>query len=164
MPTLTDVAFTVSFDWLSKVADDQVIPGFETLTAGEMRRIACDCRVLPAVMDGPSKPVDIAVPAYVVPAHMRRGLVLRDRGCAFPGCARPASACDSHHIRSWITQGGLTEMDNLVLLCPKHHRLVHRSEWEVRLDNGIAWFTPPDYVDSDRTPRRNTLHRPTPVG
>ncbi|NRN66618.1 HNH endonuclease [Kibdelosporangium sp. 4NS15] len=152
----TEVAFTISMDELAKSVDERVLPG-SRLTASEARRIACDAHVLPAVMGGDSKPLDVAVPAYVVPAHIRRGLVLRDRGCAFPGCDRPASVCHSHHITSWL-RGGPTALGNLVLLCGQHHRLIHRSEWEVKLDGGIAWFTPPDYVDPVRTPRRNHLH------
>ncbi|ONI73003.1 hypothetical protein ALI144C_44405 [Actinosynnema sp. ALI-1.44] len=153
----TEVAFTISMDELTRSVDGRVLPGTR-LTAGEARRIACDAHVLPAVMGGESKPLDVAVPAYVVPAHIRRGLVLRDRGCAFPACDRPASVCHSHHVRSWL-KGGPTALGNLVLLCGTHHRLVHRSEWEVRLDDGVAWFTPPDYVDPARTPRRNHQHQ-----
>ena len=154
----TEVAFTVSLDFLQRALDDAVLPGQSYLTARDARRLACDAHVLPAVMGGDSKPLDIAVPAYVVPAHIRRALVLRDRGCAFPSCARPASVCDSHHVRSWL-QGGPTALGNLVLLCPRHHRLIHRSEWEVELAGTMAWFTPPSYVDPMREPRRNSLHR-----
>ncbi|RSM89417.1 HNH endonuclease [Kibdelosporangium aridum] len=152
----TEVAFTISIDELMKTAEDRVLPGTQ-LTAAEARRIACDAHVLPAVMGGDSKPLDVAVPAYVVPAHIRRGLVLRDRGCAFPGCERPANVCHSHHIREWL-RGGPTALGNLVLLCGRHHRLIHRSEWEVKLVDSVAWFTPPDFVDPERKPRRNFLH------
>jgi hypothetical protein len=82
-----------------------VLPGGGQLTAGEARRLACDSHVLPAVMNGNSKPVDVAVPAYVVPAHIGRALVLRDGGCTFPSCDRPASTSDSHHIREWLRGG-----------------------------------------------------------
>jgi hypothetical protein len=139
----TEIALVVDVDKLRNDTQDLVLPGQTGLTVRDMRRLACDSHVLPAVMDGDSKPLDVAVPAYVVPAHIRRGLVLRDRGCAFPGCERPASATDSHHIRSWIVHNGPTQLDNLVLLCGTHHRLIHRSEWTVKLVNGWAYFTPP---------------------
>jgi hypothetical protein len=155
----TEIALIVDIDKLRNDTEDLVLPGQTGLTVREMRRLACDSHILPAVMDGDSKPLDVAVPAYVVPAHIRRGLVLRDRGCAFPGCERPASATDSHHIRSWIIHNGPTQLDNLVLLCGAHHRLIHRSEWTVELVNGWACFTPPAYVDPMRKPRYNTLHR-----
>nr|WP_052478532.1 HNH endonuclease signature motif containing protein [Kibdelosporangium sp. MJ126-NF4]CEL18800.1 putative HNH endonuclease domain protein [Kibdelosporangium sp. MJ126-NF4]CTQ96347.1 putative HNH endonuclease domain protein [Kibdelosporangium sp. MJ126-NF4] len=151
----TEVAFTIPLHELTQSLDDHVLPG-TSLSAREARRIACDAHILPAVMGGESQPLDVAVPAYVVPAHIRRGLVLRDRGCAFPACDRPASVCHSHHIKSWL-QGGPTALGNLVLLCGTHHRLIHRSEWEVNLVDGVPWFTPPDYVDPTRAPRRNPL-------
>src|SRR6185503_20759876 len=63
-----------------------------------------------------------------------------------PHCEKPASACDSHHLRAWL-QGGPTQLENLTLLCPHHHRLVHNSEWEIRMVNGFPEFIPPAYVD-----------------
>jgi hypothetical protein len=155
----TEVAFTVSLETLRNALDDVILPGESYLAARDARRLACDAHVLPAVMDGASKPLDIAVPAYVVPAHMRRALVLRDQGCQFPGCDRPAGVCDAHHLTSWL-RGGLTRIDNLVLVCSQHHRLLHRSEWTVELVHGRAMFTPPAYVDPQRKPRHNALRRP----
>jgi hypothetical protein len=153
------VAFTISLDALQNALDDMVLSPDSYLTAREARRIACDCHALPAVMGGPSKPLDVAVPAYVVPAHIRRALVLRDRGCTFPGCDRPASVCDAHHLRHWLG-GGPTHIENLTLLCGQHHRLVHRSDWEVELVNGKPRFIPPTYVDSLQEPRHNALRSP----
>jgi hypothetical protein len=132
--------------------------GHALVNVNDARRIACDAHVIPAIMGGPSKPLDIAVPEYVVPAHIRRALVLRDRGCVFPGCAKPASVCHSHHVKSWL-EDGQTELGNLVLLCGHHHRLIHNSDWEIELVNGTAQVYPPAYVDPERNPRVNTLHR-----
>jgi len=102
----TEVAFTISLDALERATDDTILPGHTSyLTAREARRIACDCHAFAAVMSGTSQPLDVAVPAYVVPAHIRRALVLRDRGCVFPSCDRPASVCDAHHIQPHL-QGG----------------------------------------------------------
>ncbi|MFD1051371.1 HNH endonuclease signature motif containing protein, partial [Kibdelosporangium lantanae] len=75
--------------------------------------------------------------------------------------SRPASTCDAHHVHSWL-KGGPTHIDNLVLLCPHHHRLIHRSDWTAQLVNGKPQFTPPTYIDSTRTPRTNHLHSPPP--
>jgi hypothetical protein len=154
----TEMALIVDVETLETKLQDAVLPGQTYLTARDARLLACDAHVLPAVMGGDSKPLDVTVPAYVVPAHIRRGLVLRDRGCAFPGCAKPGSACDSHHIRQWL-RGGPTQLDNLVLLCSHHHRLIHRSEWTVSLVNDWAYFTPPAYIDPLQQPRYNPLHR-----
>ncbi|MGI8691631.1 MAG: HNH endonuclease signature motif containing protein [Geodermatophilaceae bacterium] len=91
---------------------------------------------------------------------MRRALNLRDRGCAFPGCQRPPAWCDGHHIVSWAV-GGTTGLDNGVLLCGHHHSVVHGDNWAVRLAaDGIPEFIPPAWIDPQRTPRRNSRHRP----
>jgi hypothetical protein len=152
------MALIVDIEALETKLDDAVLPGHTSLTVRDARRLACDAHLLPAVMGTNSKPLDVAMPSYVVPAHMRRGLVLRDRGCTFPGCAKPASACDSHHVLEWL-RGGPTELENLVLLCSHHHRLIHRSEWTAKLVNDWAYFTPPAYVDPLQQPRYNPLHR-----
>ena len=62
---------------------------------------------------------------------VRRMLELRDRGCAFPGCNRPPSWCQAHHIVPW-SKGGLTTVANGVLLCGYHHRHLHQDTWQVR--------------------------------
>lgn len=139
----TEVAFTMSFADLKRDLGDRILVGDDIyMTAREARRIACDCHMFPAVLGGRSEPLDVAVSAYSTPAHIRRALFLRDRGCAFPGCAKPASACDAHHIQHWVDDGE-THIDNLVLLCPHHHRLIHNSEWTVCLVDGRPEFTPP---------------------
>jgi hypothetical protein len=159
-----DVALTVSMETLEKAKDDAVLNlGDTIMTARDLRRILCDARILPAVMGGDSKPLDVAVPAYVVPAHIRRGLVLRDKGCAFPACEKPASACDSHHVRQWLGGTGPTQLDNLALLCSEHHRLVHNSQWEIKMVEGLPQFIPPAYADPLRRPRYNAIRRPRPI-
>jgi hypothetical protein len=63
----------------------------------------------------------------------RRALARRDRHCRFPGCERPVRWTDAHHIVHW-TRGGPTDLDNLVLLCRRHHRMCHEGGWELRRD------------------------------
>src|SRR5919204_4974945 len=89
------------------------------------------------------------------PPGIWAALVARDRGCANPGCTRPSAWCQAHHIRFW-GDGGDTKLDNLVLLCGEHHRVVHHHGWDVRIGpDGHPEFLPPPWVDADRTPRRN---------
>ena len=68
-----------------------------------------------------------------------------------PGHRAPA---DSH----WV-DGGATDLENLVLLCRFHHRLIHRSNWSIRMIDGIPWFIPPETIDQARQPRRNILRQ-----
>jgi hypothetical protein len=91
---------------------------------------------------------------------MQRALIIRDKGCAFPGCDRPPRFCQAHHVYEWVKHQGHTALHNLVNLCARHHRVIHHSPWEVEIRDGRAWFIPPGYVDPTRTPQRNTLHDP----
>jgi hypothetical protein len=61
---------------------------------------------------------------------IRRGVVLRDGGCVFPGCDRPPSWCDVHHCWEW-DHGGPTCVDNGALLCRRHHTFIHAKRWRV---------------------------------
>ena len=61
------------------------------------RRLACDARILPVVLGGAGEPLDVGRAAYIVPTGLRRALIARDRGCAFPGCDRPPHWCHAHH-------------------------------------------------------------------
>jgi hypothetical protein len=123
------------------------------------RRIACDAAVLPAVLGGAGQVLDVGRERRLFTGPLRRALILRDGGCAHPGCDRPPRWCDGHHIQHWA-DGGLTALDNAVLLCGHHHRLIHHSDWQVRINrtNGLPEFIPPAYVDPARQPRHNHHH------
>ncbi|MET8265376.1 DUF222 domain-containing protein [Micromonospora arida] len=128
------------------------------LTPGAVRRLACDAGVLPVVLDGNSQVLDVGRQRRLFTGPLRRALVLRDGGCAFPGCDRPPRWCDGHHIRHWA-DGGVTALGNAVLLCGYHHRFIHRGDWTVRLAaDGRPEFLPPSWLDPLRTPRRNLYH------
>ncbi|MCG5439263.1 HNH endonuclease signature motif containing protein [Micromonospora foliorum] len=129
------------------------------LTPGAVRRLACDAGVLPVVLGGNSQVLDVGRQRRLFTGPLRRALVLRDGGCAFPGCDRPPRWCDGHHIRHWA-DGGTTALDNAVLLCGYHHRFIHRGDWTVRIAaDGRPDFLPPSWLDPLRTPRRNLYHR-----
>jgi hypothetical protein len=85
----------------------------------------------------------------------RQLLAARDRGCSFPGCARPPAWCQAHHVVPW-RHGGPTDLDNLCLVCPFHHREFERRGWAVRMHDGVPEWIPPAWLDPDQRPRRNT--------
>ena len=105
----------------------------EPVCAETARRLACDAGVIPVLLGGRSEPLDIGRLTRTVPTGMRRALELRDGGCRFPGCDRPASFCDAHHVKFWA-RGGPTCLTNLVLLCQFHHTMVHEGHWRLELD------------------------------
>ncbi|WP_281900455.1 HNH endonuclease signature motif containing protein [Phytohabitans aurantiacus] len=155
------VAVTVPYDVVRKELGVGQLDTGERLTAEQVRRLACDAHILPIVLGGQGQILDVGQQRRLFTGPLRRALVARDGGCAFPGCDRPPQWCDGHHIRHW-TDGGDTALNNGVLLCGYHHRLIHRGEWEVRMaDDGRPEFIPPAYVDSERKPRRNIYHQRT---
>lgn len=129
-----------------------------TIDAATARRLACDAQLIPIVLGGDSAPLDVGREHRLVQAQQRNALTARDKGCAFPSCHLPARWTDAHHVRHWA-DGGTTDLDNLVLLCRRHHRLVHHSDWSVHMEHGIPWFTPPPEIDPARQPRRNVLRQ-----
>jgi hypothetical protein len=149
--SLTDLRAEIGRAQLGGIAD------LGSLTARQARRIACDAKVTPMVLDSDSQPLDVGRAKRTAPPGVRKALVWRDGGCAFPACEKPSEWTDSHHIRHWA-DGGPTTVANMVLLCRRHHTLVHHSEWQVRVRNQLPEFLPPAFIDPERQPRRNTLH------
>ena len=101
------------------------------------RRLACDAaRVEMSHRDG--EVVSVGRRTRIVPPHIRRALEERDRGCRYPGCA--CRFTDAHHVKHWA-DGGETSLANTVLLCRRHHRLVHEGGTRMALDrDGKAVF------------------------
>ncbi|HEX7745406.1 MAG TPA: DUF222 domain-containing protein [Micromonosporaceae bacterium] len=129
------------------------------LTPAAVRRLACDAGILPAVLGGAGQVLDVGRQRRLITGPLRRALVLRDRGCVFPGCDRPPRWCDAHHVVHW-TDGGPTALHNAVLLCGHHHRLIHAGDWAVHLAaDGMPEFVPPAWLDPLQRPRRNLYHR-----
>ncbi|MFP5254039.1 MAG: DUF222 domain-containing protein, partial [Actinomycetes bacterium] len=105
----------------------------DRISAAAVRKLACDAEIIPVVMSRDGVILDVGRASRLVTPGIWDALVVRDRHCAFPGCRRPPIGCDAHHIVSWI-DGGVTSLDGLVLLCRLHHRLIHTTAWEVRLN------------------------------
>ena len=100
------------------------------VVAETVRRIACDAAVSKVTVDTHGYPLDVGRTVRTIPPAIRRALVIRDRGCRFPGCDRPPEWTDGHHLKHWA-DGGETRLDNLVLLCRRHHRQVHEHGWRL---------------------------------
>ena len=128
------------------------MPWMGPLTVRSTRRLACDCVRTTIVLDEDGCPVDLGRTTRVVSKRLRKVVAARDHGCAFPGCGRPESWCDAHHVHHWV-DGGPTDLDNLVLLCRFHHRLMHHTDWDVVMGTDRhPWFIPPAGIDPRRQP------------
>ena len=153
------VVVTVPFDPLRHAFGTGMVDTGDRLSADTARRLACDARILPAVLDGAGQPLDLGRERRLFTGPLRRALVLRDGGCAFPGCDRPPRWCDGHHVIHWA-DGGPTSLANAVLLCGHHHRLIHdpRAGWNVHIAaDASPTFIPPAWLDPRRLPRQKRL-------
>jgi hypothetical protein len=97
------------------------------LSAATLERISCDAQISRVIMAGKSEVLDVGRALRTVTAAQWHALVIRDKHCQAPGCTRPPSDCEAHHLWHWA-HGGPTNLDNLVLLCWKHHRERHKYD------------------------------------
>lgn len=103
---------------------------------------------LPPQLRGPTQPLDVGRASRTATPAIRKALAVRDKGCVMPGCGRPPSRCEAHHIVHWI-DGGVTALHNMVLLCAFHHHFVHDHGWRITLrTNGEVSVTPPEAVSA----------------
>ncbi len=164
------VTVLVTYDDLLRGVAGATLLGSNTrISPSEARRLACDADILPAVMGSASQILDLGRTTRLFAGDLRQAIVLRDRGCVFPGCHRDPRDCDAHHIKPW-TAGGATSLDNGALLCPTHHRLVEpdpnadratdHERWHMRMSaDRIPEVIPPSINDQHRRPQRHKRFR-----
>ncbi len=115
------------------------------ISSKTVQRLACDANVARVVFGPDSVVVDVGRAVRVVSGATRRALNARDQHCQWPGCERTVSWTAAHHLVHW-TQGGKTDMSNLLLLCHRHHWMVHEGGWKLaRSDDGRLLAIPPTY-------------------
>jgi hypothetical protein len=156
LPRKPQLVVVVDLDAIAgEVAGLSVLDDGNLLPQHVLQRWLCDSSIGRVVMAGSSVPVDLGRLTYTVSAGQRRALVARDRGCIVPGCKRKARWCEAHHVVPWPT--GPTDLDNLVLLCKRHHKQVHALAITLQRDPvGNRWIV----TDADRVPLRQ---RPPPL-
>jgi hypothetical protein len=108
-----------------------------------IERLACDSSIARVLLNSESLVIDVGRSKRVVSEPGRRALAARDGHCRWPDCDRPASRSAAHHVVHWI-HGGSTDLESLILLCHRHHWMVHEGNWQiVRTDNGRMLTIPP---------------------
>jgi hypothetical protein len=120
------IMVTVGYDLLRQELDGGLLDTGAPLPAAEVRKMACDAGIVPAILDSHSVPLDLGRERRLISGALRKALILRDRGCTWPGCDRGPRWCQAHHPKPWHT-GGNTCLTNAVLACGFHHRLLHHD-------------------------------------
>jgi hypothetical protein len=122
----------------------------EPLSIETVRRLACDAQVIPAVLGSHGEVLEQGRAERLFNRAQIRHLWLRDRHCTFPGCTKPATWCDAHHLIHWA-DGGPSDTDHGALLCQRHHTVVHTNRYAGEVINGpngpfVSWdLTPASY-------------------
>ena len=112
------------------------------VSAGTAERLACDAATTKMTRSQNGSVLDVGRRSRAVPGRLRKAVEARDKhSCRFPSCLQKRNL-HIHHIRPWA-QGGETNLDNLVLLCGQHHRLVHESRWSVSVEDADLVFRDP---------------------
>jgi hypothetical protein len=127
----------------------------EHLSTAAVRRISCDADLTAIRLDTNGVPLSMGRTRRTVSPQQWLALIVRDHGCVFPNCDRPATWCDAHHLRHWA-DGGPSDLENLALVCGRHHDAIHHGGWDVETGaDGKPELRPPSWVDPDRRARRN---------
>ena len=142
------------YDTISQQLSNPRLENGTPLPAKTLRQLACDAQILPAIFSGPSVPLDLGRARRTASGSQRAALVARDKHCI--GCGAKASWCQAHHIVHWADRG-LTNLDNMCLLCSKCHHKVHDQDWTVhKTPTGKYTLRKPP---TNRPPRHRTPNR-----
>lgn len=121
------VVVTMQVDALREGLAHATVAGTDViLSASAARRMACAAGVIPAVLDGVGRVLDLGRRSRLASRAQRLAKLLEQDGlCAIEGCDRPASWADAHHWKKRWVDGGRTDLDDLIMICPRHHTLAH---------------------------------------
>jgi hypothetical protein len=139
---VTTVVVHAQLDGLAAGSHGCEIEDGPVIAPATAERLACNARIQTVIEDANREVVRLGRMRREPPAWMLRQVRYRDRGCVFPGCGARAFT-EAHHV-VWWSRGGATDLENLVLICSFHHRLVHEYGWRLSRtpDGQVRWFRP----------------------
>ena len=105
------------------------------VAAATVQRLACDAGIRRVLLGPESAVIDVGRSLRLPSGATRDALRARDQGCVWPGCSRTVAWTNAHHVIHW-GHGGDTNLDNLVLLCYRHHWMAHEGGWHVVRQDG----------------------------
>ncbi len=119
--------------------------------------LACTGKIRRVLLDEHGAVLHLGRSHRLATPAQKAALLARDIGCVIPGCTTPGDLCEIHHVTPW-TDHGDTNIDNLALLCPRHHAEVTDGTWEIQMLHGVPWARPPAWAHPTRPLLRNTSH------
>jgi hypothetical protein len=155
--TPTTITVSITLDQLISRTGYATNAFGDLLPIPELLRLAEEAELIPVVFDKLGGVLAHGRTRRFATPALRKALFARDGGCIFPGCTRPASWTEAHHVIPWA-QGGATDLDNLCLACDYDHDTHEQRGWKITMINGVPWCIPPAWLDPDQRPRRNQAH------
>ncbi|WP_146116822.1 HNH endonuclease signature motif containing protein, partial [Microbacterium sp. MYb64] len=131
--------------------------GLTALPAAVAERRICETGTIPVTVDACGNPLDVGRESRLFTPKQRIALAIRDGGCRWTGCDRPASYCEAHHIDEWARDDGHTNIDRGILLCRFHHMQLHHGQWQITRDRKH------DFVLHHPDGQRSLLHPRLPL-
>jgi hypothetical protein len=122
-----------------------------------LARLACDSPLRRILLDKNGAVLNYGRSRRLATPHQKRALAVRDGGCIVPGCHIPPEWCDAHHTIPW-ERGGVTDLDSMVLLCPRHHTAHHHGSYPIQMRDGIPWVQLPSWQNPLRPWAKNHTH------
>jgi hypothetical protein len=124
----------------------------EPVSAATIEQLVCANGKALVILGDNGEPLYLYRGRRYFTAQQMRALAVRDGSCVWPGCHAAAAWCDGHHVLEFEADDGPTNIDNGVLLCPHHHRMLHKSDYEMRMIGGRPYLLPPAFIDPQRSP------------
>ncbi len=131
----------------------------ERVSMETVERFVCDAGTIPVKFDTSGQVLNVGRTHRLFTERQRIGLAVRDGGCRFPGCDRPPSWCEAHHINQWARDHGNTDINDGILLCRRHHLLTHNNHWQISRHGTQYTITPPDGKPQPMRARREFAKR-----
>ncbi|MCA1984361.1 HNH endonuclease signature motif containing protein [Nocardioides nematodiphilus] len=137
----TSVVVTIGLEQLRREVGVAELVGTDTLlSATETRRIACEAGIIPMVLGGDGRVLDLGRTQRLFSPSQRKAMWVRDKTCRAEGCTVPAAWCDAHHLTPW-SRGGMTDIKDGLLYCGFHHQRAHDPRYaQSRLPTGDYRF------------------------
>jgi hypothetical protein len=122
------------------------------ISIATVERELCNRGTVPIHFDTAGQIINVGREQRLFTTRQRIGIGARDGGCRFPGCDRPPSWCEAHHINEWHRDHGRTDIADGILLCRHHHLLLHDQKWRITRHRADYYLTPPPTIDPEQKP------------